>query len=269
MPPDPTRARRLAPGVGSFAVFTAVCLAAALWLPGMPQPLAYHDFADHRAYFGVANFLDVASNLAFLLAGAAGIAVSLRARTRFEQPGERIPYAIFFAGMLFTAAGSAYYHLAPDNARLFWDRLPMTIAFTSLVAAQIADRVSVRAGLGVLAPMLVAGVVSVVYWRATEHAGAGNVMPYGVLQAYAGLVLALLVALLPSRYTRGRDLWWVLAAYALAKVVEHFDHEVLARAGVVSGHTLEHLAAAAAGAVVCRMLALRTSNARLTPFATA
>jgi hypothetical protein len=257
MPAEPPRARSLAPGVGTFAVFTAVCLAAALWLPAMPQPVAYHDFADHRAYFGVANFLDVASNLAFLLAGALGLVVSLRRQTRFERPGERIPYAIFFAGMLLTAAGSAYYHLAPDNTRLFWDRLPMTIAFTSLVAAQIADRVSARAGLALIVPLLAAGVVSVVYWRVTEDAGAGNVMPYGVLQAYAGLVLALLVGLLPSRYTHGNQLWWVLAAYALAKVVEHFDREVLARGGVVSGHTLKHVAAAAAGLVVARMLWLR------------
>src|SRR5215475_6872809 len=109
-------------GLRALIALSALCLAVALLLPAMPQPLAYHDFADHRAYFGIANFLDVASNLAFLLVGVAGLAVTSRARTRFQHRAERIPYAIFFAGMMLTAAGSAWYHLAPDNARLFWDR---------------------------------------------------------------------------------------------------------------------------------------------------
>jgi hypothetical protein len=56
-----------------------------------------------------------------------------------------------------TAAGSAYYHLAPDNERLFWDRLPITIARMPLISAQVVDRVSVRAGLALLGPMVLAG----------------------------------------------------------------------------------------------------------------
>src|SRR5262249_40741620 len=129
-PPTDSRASH---GIRALVALSALCLAAALLLPAMPQPLAYHEFADRRAYFGIANFLDVVSNVAFLLAGVAGLAVAVRARTRFQHLVERVPYAIFFAGMLLTAVGSAWYHLAPDNARLFWDRLPMTIAFTALV----------------------------------------------------------------------------------------------------------------------------------------
>ena len=49
--------------------FTVLSVLAAFLLPAMPQPVAYHDFADHRAMLGVANFLDVASNAAFVLAG--------------------------------------------------------------------------------------------------------------------------------------------------------------------------------------------------------
>ena len=175
--------------------FTVLSIGAAVLLPARPQPVTYHNFADHRAMFGVANFLDVASNLGFLLAAIAGLAVVLRPRTRFECSRERWPYAVFFLGMLLTAVGSAYYHLAPDNGRLFWDRLPMTIAFMALIAAQVVDRVSVRAGLILLLPMLLVGAASVVYWRATERAGAGNVVPYGVLQGYSVAIL------LPDRNT--------------------------------------------------------------------
>ena len=236
-------------------------LAATFLLPAVPQPVAYHDFADHRAVAGVANFLDVVSNLGFLLAAVIGFAVVLRTGTCFEFRRERWPYMVFFAGMLLTALGSAYYHLAPDNERLFWDRLPMVLAFMSLIAVQIVERVSVRAGLVLLGPLLLVGVSSVVYWLATERAGAGNVVPYGVLQASAVAALLLIVWLLPSRYTRGDDLYWVFAGYVVAKLFEIFDRQVLACGHLVSGHTLKHVAAAVAGLVVCRMLHLRALRA--------
>ena len=127
--------------------FTVLSVLAAFLLPAMPQPVAYHDFADHREMLGVANFFDVASNAAFLLAGLAGLAVTVRPRTEFAANRERWPYAVFFAGMVLTGLGSAYYHLVPDNERLFWDRLPMTIAFMSLIAAQVVDRIDTKTGL--------------------------------------------------------------------------------------------------------------------------
>jgi hypothetical protein len=243
---------------GYILAFTALCVAAAFLLPAIPQPLEYHDFADHRAAFGVANFLDVASNVGFLLAGMAGLVIVLRPRTRFELESERWPYAVFFTGMLLTAAGSAYYHLVPDNERLFWDRLPMTIAFMSLISAQVVDRLSVRAGLVLLLPMLLVGAISVIHWLATERAGGGNLTPYAILQAYSVVMLLLIALLHPSRYTRGSDIYWVFAAYVIAKVFELLDRQFLELGSLVSGHTLKHLAAAVAGFVVCRMLMLRT-----------
>lgn len=238
--------------------FTVLSIAAALLLPAVPQPAGYHDFADHRPMLGVANFLDVASNLGFLLVGVAGLVVVMRPRTRFEFNRERWPYAVFFFGVLLTAVGSAYYHLAPDNERLFWDRLPMTIAFMSLIAAQVVDRIDIRAGLALLLPMLLAGAGSVLYWRATERAGVGNVLPYAILQGYSVVILLAIALLWPSRYTRGNDIYWVLAAYVIAKLLESFDKALLALGNIVGGHTLKHLAAAVAGLVICRMLARRT-----------
>ena len=238
--------------------FTLLSIAAAFLLPAMPQPAAYHDFADHRAGFGIENVLDVVSNVGFLLAGIAGLVVVLLPRTRFEFAAERWPYGLFFLGLVLTAAGSAYYHLAPDNERLFWDRLPITIALMSLIAAQVVDRVSVRAGLALLVPALLAGAASTLYWIATERAGAGNLVPYVVVQAYAVVILLVFALFLPSRYTRGSDVYWVFAAYVIAKLMELFDRELFALGNLVSGHTLKHLAAAVAGFVVCRMLWRRT-----------
>ncbi|MCC6136648.1 MAG: ceramidase domain-containing protein [Candidatus Contendobacter sp.] len=248
----------MAKRTGYLIAFTALCIAAAFLLPTMPQSVEYHRFADDRTLFGVVNFLDATSNLFFLLAGLAGLVVVMRPRTPFAFARERWPYALFFLGMLLTAAGSAYYHLTPDNERLFWDRLPMTVAFMSLIAAQVADRINARAGLVLLVPMLLVGAASVLYWRATERAGAGNVIPYGILQGYTVAILILMAVLKPSRYTRGNDIYWVFAAYVLAKLLELFDREFLALGNLVSGHTLKHLAAAVAGFVVCRMLMRRT-----------
>ena len=240
-----------------IALAVACALAAAL-LPRMPQPLDYHDFADRRSALGIANFLDVASNVGFLIAGIAGLVIVARPRTVFEYGVERWPYGVFFFGLLLTSLGSAYYHLAPDNARLFWDRLPMTIAFMGLVASQIVDRISVRAGLVLLVPMLAVGAASVIYWDMTEQAGRGNVLPYGILQGYVVVVLLLIAIFCPSRYTRAGDLYYVFAWYALSKVLESFDAQIFGIGHVTSGHTLKHLAAAASGFVACRMLARRT-----------
>ncbi len=237
---------------------TALALIAAFVLPAVHQPLEYHDFADHRHVFGVDNFLDVVSNAGFLVFGLSGLFIVASGRGNFALPAERWPYAVFFTGLTLTALGSAYYHLAPDNETLFWDRLPMTIAFMGLVASQIVDRINVRAGLALLLPMLLLGAASVIYWRISERMGAGNVLPYAILQGYSVLILLLLTMFSPSRYTRGSDIYWVFGWYVLSKLLETFDGEVLALAHVVSGHTLKHLAAALAGCAVCIMLLTRS-----------
>lgn len=244
-----------------LAALALIAVGLALFLPPMPQPLAYHDFADKRSAYGIANFLDVASNTSFLLAGLAILAVLAARPAAFEEPRERWPWLVFAIGLLLTGAGSCYYHLDPGNETLFWDRLPMTIAFMALIAAQLVDRVAVRVGLLALGPMLLVGIATVVYWIATERMGRGNVVPYGVLQGFAVLALLKLALFHPSRYTHGHLLLLVFGAYLLAKGFEHFDREIYAWTGVVSGHTLKHVAAGLAGLPVAWMLWQRAPTA--------
>jgi len=78
-----------------------------------------------------------------------------------------------------------------------------------------------------------------------------------LLPAYSVVILLLLAWSYPSRYTRGRDVYWVFALYVGAKAFETFDEPLLAMGHLASGHTLKPLAAALAGFVVCRMLMLR------------
>src|SRR5512137_1385798 len=223
----------------------------------MPQPVEYHDFVDDRIIWGIPHFKNVVSNLAFVLAGAAGFVVIARTPSAFVRPAERWAYYVFFTGV-----GSGYYHLEPNNETLFWDRLPMTIAFAGLVAAQIDERISPRLGVALLTPMLAIGAASVIYWRATERAGVGNVLPYAILQGYTMAAVLLLAFTHPSRYTRGSDIYWVFAAYLVAKVTETFDAEFWQwTAGLISGHTLKHLFAALSGAIVCYTLLHRRPQA--------
>lgn len=245
----------------ALVALTVVLIVAAVLSPRTPQPLSYHNFADQRGWLGIPNFGDVASNLAFVIFGAWGLWFLLRltpqeSATRFADPRERWFYIAVFFGMLLTAIGSSYYHLAPDNDRLVWDRLPMTIVFMSLVAAMIAERIVVRAALWLWPILIAMGVLSVLQWHWSEQAGHGDLRFYAAVQVYAVLVL-LLVLFLPTRSTHSSYLGVVVAFYVLAKLLETFDRQVFALGHVVSGHTLKHISAGLAGYWILRMLQKR------------
>lgn len=239
----------------AFAVAMAIALAL---LPPFPQPQDYHRFADARAWFGVPNFLDVVSNLAFLAVAVAGLDAVLRpGRAAFIDRTEHLPYALFFVALAATAFGSAWYHLAPDNARLFWDRLPINICFAALLSAVIAERCSIKAGLLLLLPLVAAGAGTVWYWLWSEALGSGNVLPYFAFQVYA-LLAILLLQFLPPRYSRGADLYRAAMLYGAALAAELLDRHIYALGQAIGGHTLKHLLAALAMYQVVRMLRLRT-----------
>ena len=175
-----------------------------------------------------------------------------RARAAFEDPRERGPWAVAFAGIVLTALGSAYYHLAPDDARLFWDRLPMTIVFGSLLAAVIAERIDQAAGRILLVPLVLAATASAVFWRAT-----GDLRPYIVAQFFPVVGIPLLLGLFPARYT-GAAYWaGLILWYGAAKAVEALDAPIYSLGHIVSGHSLKHLAAAAGTWWLVRMLKRR------------
>jgi hypothetical protein len=237
----------------------------AFLLPPFPQSIAYHEFADARRILGIPNFWDVLTNLPFLLVGVAGLAFLLRdprAQVAFQDSAERWPYAAFFLGVAMTSAGSAFYHLAPDNARLVWDRLPMTVGFMSIVAAMVAERLDVKAGLRLLVPLLALGVASVVWWRLSASWDVENLRPYMAVQ-YGSIAVVLLIAVLfPSRYTRGNDIYVVVALYVAAKVAESLDTVIFSFESILSGHSLKHLIAACALYQILRMLKARTLNVK-------
>jgi hypothetical protein len=257
------RAQESPPPTAGFrwrvAVLLGVSVAVAVGLavqPPLPQRQSYHHFADQRHLLGVPNLCDVASNLPFLLVGVAGL---LLVRRGPEAGGPcldaqlRGAWLAFFAGVGLTCFGSAYYHLAPDNGRLFWDRLPMTVAFMSLFAAVLGERLGPGVGAALLVPLLAAGAYSVLYWRLTD-----DLRLYYYVQFYPMLALPLVLLLFPARYTGTADLIAALGWYVLAKVLEEADARIFDATGqAVSGHTLKHLAAATGAYWILRMLRRR------------
>jgi hypothetical protein len=225
----------------------------------LPQDLAYHGFADQRSWLGIPNAGNVLTNAFFLLAGALGLGFVIGGKTpnAFLDPRERGAWVAFFAGVALTAFGSAYYHLAPGNDRLFWDRLPMTLAFMSLLAAVIGERLSVELGSRLLWPLIVLGAASVVLWRLTENAGRGDVRLYGVVEFYPLVAIPLLLLLFPPRYTGTSFLVSMAGVYVSALLFEALDGPILRWTGAVSGHSLKHVAAAGACFLVIPLLARR------------
>jgi hypothetical protein len=244
--------------VGILVGVVVLAVGITSFISPIAQDPAYHQFADRRTLFGIPNFGDTASNIGFLIAGALGLAFVLgkRGRAMFDAPGERWPYFVFFVGVALVSVGSAYYHANPTTETLFWDRLPMTVAFMALLSAFITDRIHTRVGVLVMLPLLLAiGIGSVMYWHLTEAAGHGDLRPYGLVQFYPILAIPLICLFFPGRHTTGKHVFYMVLWYALAKICEHFDGEIYAFLGnTVSGHTLKHLIAAVATYMVLAML---------------
>ncbi|KAF1056994.1 hypothetical protein [Variovorax sp.] len=222
-------------------------------------------FADTRAWHGLPNAMDVLSNLPFLLMGCWGLYWLNRIDRAHHEALSGFPLAppasdppdntldcawLFFAGLIATAAGSAFYHLAPDAPRLAADHAGMAVAFAGLIGMAVCERVSQRAGWPAAWFVLTTGLLSAEIAQET-----GNVLPWALVQ-FGGMALVLTLALSrPITGAVGLRLGWVIAAYVLAKVFELADQPIYeATQGVISGHTLKHLCAALAALPVLTAL---------------
>lgn len=215
----------------------------------IPQDPGYHAFADVRTRLGLRNFGNVASNLAFLLVGAMGVLWC----SRNPGAGARRSWTVFFLGVALVFFGSGYYHWAPGDDPLVWDRLPMTIAFMGLFAALLSEHLAERLERPLLVSAVAVGIASVLWWKATD-----DLRVYIWVQTAPLLAIPYVLAAFPGRYTHRRYLLYGVAFYALAKVAEYYDREIYAlTSNALSGHSLKHLLAAAAPFCVYLMLRRR------------
>ena len=226
----------------------AIALGAAMALHGpIPQWASYHHFADRRMWLGIPNAADVLSNLPFALIGAWWLWAMREVPRTPATPAWRA----FAVALIATAAGSAFYHWAPDNASLAFDRLPIAWACAALTCAFLSERVDERwSHGGMLTAALALASVSVALWWWSETAGRSDLRAYLFVQFLPMLLVpAALLLRLPRCFAAAapdRAWWGVLLGYALAKGLEVADHAIFAHLQGLSGHTLKHLAAASA-----------------------
>jgi hypothetical protein len=248
-------------------------LLVAVFAPALPAgAFAVDAFADRRPWHGMANAMDVLSNLPFAVFGLWGLWQLHRfdaasAQAHAEPPGSTLDCAwLFFAGLLVTATGSAFYHLQPDAMRLVADRAGMTVAFAGLIGLAACERVSQRAGWAMAWCTLAGGLLAVAC-----AAESGNLVPWAAVQ-FGGMAVVLALAFTPKvEGAIGLRLGWVIALYAVAKLLEAGDAWVYEASGhAVSGHTLKHgVAAVAAWPVLAGLRHIGARGLRHNPGAAA
>ena len=227
-----------------IVAIVVVAIIGAFSIEPIAQDPGYHQFADQRGLIKIPNFFDVISNLAFVIVGVMGMRLIGSGRGTGGLPELQAVYLTFFVGVFLTGFGSAYYHFHPDNQTLLWDRLPMTIAFMALFSAIIGETISSRLALKLFIPLLAAGVASVAYWHISELNGLGDLRPYVLVQFLPIVLIPLMLVLFTSRLNGNKYIWGIIGAYAISKLMEHFDAQIYSALGVVSGHSLKHLVAA-------------------------
>jgi hypothetical protein len=236
----PAGAIRSHPLVFLFGL-AVISLLGLLFVPPIPQPQDYHRFADRETILGIPNFWNVVSNLPFIVVGAIGL-----------KQVRDLSARIFFLGVFLTGFSSSYYHWNPTDAGLFWDRMPMAVAFMAILAYVIEERVDARVGRALLWPLVALGLVSLLWWRYSD-----DLRLYGWVQFFPCIVLPLVFWLFPPKYT-GTWYWFAAAGwYLLAKILEYADAGIYSALHFMSGHPLKHLAAAGACTAILRAFQTR------------
>lgn len=155
---------------------------------------------------------------------------------------------VFFLGIFFTGVGSAYYHYAPTNQTLVWDRLPMTISFMSFFSIIIGEFIYMNSAKRILLSLLLIGLLSIIYWQMTESRGDGDLRFYALIQFLPIILIPLILMLFYSKQKNVIYYWIIVLAYGFAKFFEANDH-LLFDSNLLSGHTIKHLFAACAPVV--------------------
>ncbi len=222
-----------------------------------PQDPNYYLFADSRTILSVPNFWNVLSNLPFMFIGIWGFRLVLSLAKTLDGFELKNAYLVFFTGVFLTAFGSGYFHYEPGDGTLFWDRLPMTIAFSGLFAAVIGEYGSKVTANRCLPIFLLIGVGSVLYWQWSESIGAGDLRPYAIVQFLPMLAIPAILVMSKGRNDIGRYVWLMIAFYVIAKLLEQFDVGVYEGTQVMSGHALKHVFAAVGPAILAVGLSKR------------
>ena len=90
------------PRLSLLGLFTITAVAIAAFMDPVAQSQSYHNFGDTRPFSGIPNFLNVISNLPFVIIGIYGLTLVAKAK---PPRSFAIMYSILFAGIIFTGFG--------------------------------------------------------------------------------------------------------------------------------------------------------------------
>lgn len=181
----------------------------------LENQIKYNNFADKRQLrclcFKINNFNDVVSNIMYTLGGLYQIFY----RNNFY----------FGISSILVSFGSIYYHLNPNMNTLFYDRLPMQIAFLFLIFNNIPLEIFEKF------IMIYYSIGSVIYWNLTHD-----------LILYASFQLSIIIYLLIFNL----NLFLPVLFYIFAKLFEDNDKYIFDITSnfnilIFSGHTVKHI----------------------------
>ncbi len=221
-----------------------LCVIALLFVKPIPQDQNYHHFADQRMFFGIPNFLNVITNLPFAIFGLPGLWI---VRDIKETKLKHISFTMFTGFLLLVTLGSGYYHLWPGNETLVYDRIPITIILMSFFSFLIYDLIDRKKGFNAFFILNTVGIMSVIYWKITEHANHGDLRWYGMVQFFPVIAIPLMLLLYKSSFDYHKQVIPIFIFFGVAKFAEMFDKEIYQMLhDTASGHSLKHLLMVAA-----------------------
>jgi len=218
-----------------------VCLLITVFSPPVTQAPDYHYFVDQHSFMGLPNVLNVLSNIPLLVLGLTGLFMTMKQGKGIGRLANTEAYSALFFAIIMLAVGSSFYHLWPSNHTLLWDRLPMALGCMSLLSVMVGEFVANKLGKLMLYPALALGASSVLYWYHTETQGMGDLRSYLLVLAYPLLIMPIMLLFFNSPNKHQKAYWWLLGAFVVAKICQHYDQQIYDLVGVLSGHTLKHL----------------------------
>lgn len=237
-------------------IVTAIAFALVfMFVKPIKQSTHYHHFANEFKFGGIENVANVFSNIGFVIVGALGVWLCIKEK-------QYNPFALSLVlGIFLTGFGSAYYHYTPNNITLVWDRIPMTIIFSSFFALIYALYFSAQKAQILWIMNGILGIFSVYYWQYTESLGQGDLRLYAILQ-FLPMILIFIILVLNHHLNKHllKPLLSILIWYVIAKVFEHYDHQVYEFTQIISGHPLKHIAAAVATYYMLAFVRVKSSN---------
>ena len=213
-----------------IVIFLPIILMYAFLGP-LAQSLAYHSFVDQSPNLGIPNFHNVISNIPFLIFAMIGLT------QYFQRKSHNLAWLLFLVGVLLVAPGSAYYHYDPNNATLFYDRLPMTIAFMSLVSFALIEQFKIRNTNLFTLGLILFGISTVIYWKTVD-----DLRLYYWVQLSAITILFYISLAYKKSELKPKFVFIALGFYIIAKFFEAkdgFTYDLFS----YSGHSIKHILA--------------------------